>query len=309
MIMKRKIFLPQALFLCVCALASPSPGLWAQQTPPGFDGVPPWARKRTGEIIPTYVGDHTPAATPPPSGIYVAMGDSITFGVGVSQNCQAFPAHPVDIDEYCPSGTSYAIRVARSLRNSGVAGRFMNLGISGAHVERVIADELPYLPSNTTLVTLYIGTNDSRVVRSPKHPVSQVVSQFETNFDKLLAMIHQKAPNARIVLINFPNEKYLAAAYHVPETVLPLYDATSQILAAFIDSHYPQYAVADTICNPTSYDETLHYKGTVHPADAGSALLATSIVDVILPKHPPPPPASCEWFNAKTATSLPAAQP
>jgi lysophospholipase L1-like esterase len=324
--MKRLLIAYDVLLFCACALAVSAPKARAQQrasatkaeaaqataaSPSSAEpnGVAPWARKRTGEIIATHIGEHTAPATPPPPGLYAAMGDSITFGVGVSKNCQAFPTHPVDIEQYCPGGTSYAVLVAKALRKAGVAGHFMNLGISGAHVERVISDELPYLPANTTVVTLYIGTNDSRAVRSAKHSIEQVVDQFETHFDELLAMIHHKAPNARIVLINFPNERYLAAAYHVPDPVLPLYDATSQDLAAFIDSHYPRYAVADTICNPTSYDETLHYKGTVHPDDAGSALLARSVVDVILASHPPAPPTSCKWFDAKTAPFLSPVQP
>lgn len=266
-------------------------------------GIPPWAMKENGQIIPRHK-EHVKPATPPPSGLYVAMGDSITFGAGASQNCQAFPAHPVDIDAYCPDGTSYAVLVAKALRKNGIAGHFMNLGIGGAHVERVIADEIPYLPSSTTLVTLYIGTNDSRAVRFPKVTVSQVVNQFESHYDELLAMIHRKAPSARIVLINFPNEKYLAAAQHVPSSDLSLYNDTSQILAAFIDGHYPQYPVVDTICNPASYKPSLRSKGTVYPNDAGAAILANSIVKVMLAKTPPPPPKSCQWFNARTAAHL-----
>jgi lysophospholipase L1-like esterase len=184
----------------------------------------------------------------------------------------------------------------------------MNIGISGAHVERIISDELPYLPPETTLVTLHIGTNDSRAVRDPKVSVAEVVTKFETHFDQLLAMIHARAPRARIVLINFPNEKYLAATYHVASDVLPRYDATSQILDAFIDSHYPKYAVVDTICNPASYDNNLLWNGGVHPNDAGSAILAQSVIKVLLEKHPAPPPTSCQWYDAYTAATL-ATQP
>jgi lysophospholipase L1-like esterase len=232
------------------------------------------------------------------------MGDSITFGVGVDKNCHAFPARPVDIEEYCPDGTSYAILVAKALRDAGVAGQFMNVGIGGAHVERVISDELPFLPPETTLVTLYIGTNDSRGVRDPNKPISEVVNQFETHFDELLAQIHARAPKARIVLINFPNEKYLAATYNVPDDVLPRYDATSQILAAFIDAHYPSYAVVDTICNPASYANSLLYKGGVHPNEAGAAILANSVVNVVLAKEPPAPAGNCQWFDAGKAAAL-----
>lgn len=230
------------------------------------------------------------------------MGDSITQGVGIQKSCHPFPASPVDIEEFCPDGKSYAILTAKALRQTGIAGHFMNLGIGGAHVERVIADELPYLPSEATLITLYIGTNDSRGVKNPKTPIARVVDQFEEHFDQLLGMIHEKAPKARIVLVNFPNEKYLAATYNIPDEILPRYDASSQILARFIDGHYPKYAVADTICNAASYDNALLYKGGVHPNEAGAEILAKSVVDAIM--KPTPPPTHCTWYDAASAPSL-----
>jgi lysophospholipase L1-like esterase len=317
MTMNRQLLLTIALALCVCALAgckrnaltstpaSSAPAIDAATAAPAPSAseIPFWARDSKGALIPPHDEQATPP-TPPPPGLYVAMGDSITYGVGVTQNCHAFPAHPVDIAEYCPDGTSYAILVARAVRDAGLAGHFMNIGINGAHVERVISDELPYLPPETTLVTLYIGTNDSRGVRDPQKSIAAVVSQFETNFDQLLSQIHARAPKARIVLINFPNEKYLAATYNVADDVLPRYDATSQILAAFINGHYPKYAVVDTICNPASYDDTLLYKGGVHPNEAGAAILANALLKVLLTEKPPPPPATCQWFDARAAATL-----
>jgi lysophospholipase L1-like esterase len=302
--------LPSALAFCaliVCpngghAQTAPTPLPAASAIPPAA-AIPFWAQDKNGALIPAH-DEHAVPATPPPRGLYVAMGDSITFGIGATQDCHAFPAHPVDIAEYCPDGTSYAIRTALALRTAGAAGHFINLGIAGARVERVISDELPYLPAKATLVTLYIGTNDSRAVRDPGVSFDDVVANFETHFDQLLAMIHTRAPRARIVLINFPNQKYLAAGYHVADDVLPRYDATSQTLTGFIDTHYPRYAVVDTICNPASYDDHLRWNGTVHPNDAGADILAQSVVKVVLDKNPPPPPNSCAWFDPRTEANL-----
>jgi lysophospholipase L1-like esterase len=284
---------------------SQQPATPSQATSPKDKGAEslPWAVARDGKVTPIHVGTATPA-TPAPAGLYVALGDSITHGVGVKNNCASFPATPVDIEAFCPEGTSYAILTAKALRAAGVAGRFLNLGISGAHVERVISDELPFLPADATLVTLYIGTNDSRGVKNLKTPIADVVHQYEQHFEDLLAAIHKQAPHARIVLINFPNQKYLAASYHLPDEVLPRYDATSQILDKFIDAHYPQYAVADTVCSPATYDDSLLYKSTVHPNEAGAAILADALVKVILAPKPPAPPAQCKWFDAATADAL-----
>lgn len=130
----------------------------------------------------------------------------------------------------------------------------------------------------------------------------QVVEQFERNFDALLEAIHAKAPNARIVLVNFPNERYLAGSYHVADSVLPRYNATSRMLASFIDDHFPRYAVADTICDKHSYDDRLLYKSTVHPNDAGAAYLANRVLKAIV--SPKAPPSSCRWFDKKAADQL-----
>ncbi len=256
---------------------------------------PPWAIGRD-KVTPQQI-PYGKAKTPTPVGLYVAMGDSITYGYGTKPNCQAFPVHPVDIDEFCPDGRSYAVLIARQLRAAGVAGHFMNVGINGATIKRIMQDELPYLPSDATLVTLYIGTNDSRGVA--RWPVDNVVRVYEKGYDELLEAIRARAPHVRIVLINFPNEKYLAASYHVEDSVLPLYDEVSQRLARFIDSHFSKYAVVDTICDPHSYDDSLRYNASVHPNEAGAKFLADAALKVILNAHPTPPPASCKWLDSQ----------
>jgi hypothetical protein len=86
--------------------------------------------------------------------------------------------------------------------------------------------------------------------------------------------------------------------------VLPRFNATSQLIAKFIYDHYPSYAVADTICNPDSYDMSLMYNKTVHPNDEGAARLANEVAKVILAKQAPSPPRSCKWFQSDIAESL-----
>lgn len=265
--------------------------------------VAPWARRGDGTIISEH-DEHAVPASPPPAGLYVAMGDSITFGNGVTKNCAVFPIHPVDIDEYCPDGKSYAILVAKALRKAGIAGKFMNLGIPGAKVERILNDELPYLPSNATFVTIYIGTNDSRDVLDLKVPISAVVDRYKQDYLKLLGEIKTKAPQARVVLVNIPNEREIASTYHIPEAVLPRYDATSQLIDKFIDELFPAFTIVDTICDPKSYIVAHRYKGTVHPTDAGAADLAAAIIATSVQNPSPEPPLHCQWFDAASANEL-----
>ena len=302
----RDLNLPGMALAVVCA-ATALP-CYAQGTPPPggqappVSSAPPWALRRDGTAVPEWQEPGSPKPkTPPPPGLYVAIGDSITFGYGTTRDCQSFPAHPVDIEAFCPSGTSYAALVAKGVRKTGIAGSFMNLGISGADLRRVLRDELPLLPAEATLVTLYIGTNDSRGAASSS--VEGVVKRFETRFEDVLTAIHSKAPKARIVLINFPNERVLAeelfSTYHTAPEALPKFEVVSGQLAAFIDSHYPQYPVVDTVCMPESYRTDLLYRMSVHPNDEGSRILAKAVLKVITSATPPGPPNSCKWLSEK----------
>lgn len=262
--------------------------------------VPPWAVRTGRPPIEEWKEPGNPKVkTAPPPGLYVAIGDSITFGYGTSRNCQAFPATPVDIDAFCPDGTSYATRVAKGVRDASIAGHFMDLGINGADVSRILRDELPLLPADTTLITIYVGTNDSRGVT--KYPVETVVEKFKTKYEEMLTAVHKKAPNARVVLINFPNERVLGeelmATYHTPPEALPKYEVVSQQLDSFINSHYPQYPVVDTVCMPDSYNVSMLYRLSVHPNDEGAKLLAKAVLRVIESPDPPAPPKSCKWLS------------
>jgi lysophospholipase L1-like esterase len=263
--------------------------------------VPPWAVRTGRPPLDEWKQPGNPRPrTPPPAGLYVAIGDSITFGYGATRNCQAFPAHPVDIDAFCPDGTSYATRVAKGVRDAGIAGHFMDLGINGADVSRILRDELPLLPAEATLITIYVGTNDSRGVT--KNPVNVVVEKYKRKFEERLATIHAKAPNARIILLNFPNERVLGeelmATYHTPSEALPKYEVVSQSLDTFINAHYPQYPVVDTVCLPESYNVDLLYRLSVHPNDEGASILAKAVLKVIKSPNPSAPPESCKWLSA-----------
>lgn len=262
--------------------------------------VPPWAVRSGRPPLEEWKepGNPKPRHAPPP-GLYVAIGDSITFGYGTTRNCQAFPATPVDIDAFCPDGTSYATRVAKGVRDASIAGHFMDLGINGANVSRVLRDELPLLPADATLITIYIGTNDSRGVT--KYPVDTVIKKYESKYEEMLTAVHAKAPNARVILVNFPNERVLGeeltANYHTAPEALPKFEVVSQQLDAFINSHYPQYPVVDTVCMPESYNVDLLYKLSVHPNDEGAKFLAKAVLQVIKSLNPPSPPKSCKWLS------------
>ncbi len=99
---------------------------------------------------------------------YVALGDSLTAGVGVGSVLETYP-----------------YKIANHLANTNQANvTFVNLGIPGATADQVVRDELEkaigYEPS---IVTLLIGVNDMHNQVSKKvfsERVSKIVSSFPT---------------------------------------------------------------------------------------------------------------------------------
>lgn len=112
--------------------------------------------------------------------VYVALGDSITASIP--------PAGAAP-----DANTSYAW-----LYNSNV----IDLGISGETAIGAITDELPQVPANATLVSIFLGVNDIYV---------KAMTTGETTADYAAAMrtivtgVRSKAPQARVVVFNLPN--------------------------------------------------------------------------------------------------------
>ena len=152
-----------------------------------------------------------PAATQP-AVRYVALGDSYASGLGAGnysggsceRSSRAYPAlwaaahHPV----------SYASRAC-----------------SNATTSSVISGQLSALSTATTLVSLTIGGNDagfvhvmttcvllptSFCVSAVKGAESKIRSSLPGELDKVLAAISARAPDARIVVLGYPDPYDLA---------------------------------------------------------------------------------------------------
>lgn len=99
---------------------------------------------------------------------YVALGDSLTAGVGASSISETYP-----------------YKIANHLANANQANvTYVNLGIPGATADQVVRDELEKAISyKPDVVTLLIGVNDMHNQVSKKvfsERVSKIVSSFPT---------------------------------------------------------------------------------------------------------------------------------
>lgn len=148
------------------------------------------------------------AATATPSPYLTTLGDSITYGIGASDR----------------NATSYAALLAKALgahwTNLGIQGETLIpepnaifTGVSGTglayHANAgVLADEVPNIPLQTTIVTLYIGTNDLYYTSSSMLPdlsndatvLAGVGPLWDSSFSALIRAIRGRVPSASIVV-------------------------------------------------------------------------------------------------------------
>ncbi|MDB5094249.1 MAG: GDSL-like protein [Candidatus Eremiobacteraeota bacterium] len=116
------------------------------------------------------------SAKPAAQGLYVAIGDSITFGYGLS----------------APGRDAFPYLVAQRL---GV--RVLDLGIPGVDARGALAMETPRVPQSATIITIFVGTNDADRIRRGTFSDAEFRSTYRT----LIDAAHAAAPSARIYLL------------------------------------------------------------------------------------------------------------
>jgi len=120
------------------------------------------------------------APSPPPQavgeGLYVAIGDSITFGYGLG----------------APGRDAFPYLVAQRL---GVP--VLDLGIPGVDSRGALEFEAPRVPRSATIITIFVGTNDADRIRRGTF----TDAQFRSTYQKLIVAAHAAAPSAQIYLL------------------------------------------------------------------------------------------------------------
>jgi lysophospholipase L1-like esterase len=233
--------------------------------------------------------------------VLVTLGDSITAGYDASEPCFPWPKPGLSlVPPFCNYGTSYVADLAHELAaQNGSTIYVLNLGISGAQISTLITDEISLVPQEATIITIYIGTNDIRhltdaVLSGRKQ--TPLLSSLKASFRTMLAYVRTRAPSARIVLVNLPNQRYTAGLNTVASRRYRAYSNLSQALDRIVNAYYPDYPVVDLACDLRSYvpQNISHAPTSPHPNNSGHAALAQDIVDIlrdpsIQPKFSCPP--------------------
>lgn len=230
--------------------------------------------------------------TPNQAIFYTAIGASDGIGIGASSPCFPFAD--------CPNGTGYVQTLARRLAENGRTVTLRNLSIPGIVLNRATQDlaaslgreipgnfieqESPFVPTNTTHVTIFAGGNDANNIAlgararggsDPTAYVNDQVRQWGTDLEDLVGRIRSRAPNARIVALNLPN---LAASPYLagnPPSEKSLMQRVAVGLSDRVNALTSRNVlVVDLMCDARLYLASNYASDGFHPNDGGYAVFA-----------------------------------
>jgi lysophospholipase L1-like esterase len=240
----------------------------------------------------------SPTSPTPADGpiFYTAIGASDGIGFGSSSPCLPF----VD----CPDGKGYVQILRRQLQSTGRTVDHRNLSIPSAVLSKAIEDlardigqpisdiagnfierQAPFVPANTTHVTIFAGGNDANVIgratlagrggNDVNSYIDAQVRQWGTDLEDLIVRIRARAPNARIVALNMIN---LAAAPYLASRP-PTEKSIMQRIAVGISDRVNaltsrQVLVVDLMCDARLYVPSNYASDGFHPGDNGYAIFA-----------------------------------
>jgi lysophospholipase L1-like esterase len=248
--------------------------------------------------------DGSPTAPTAPSATgpirYTALGASDANGVGASIVCAPLTT--------CDNGTGYVPLLAQRLRTNREV-RLTNLGIPAstlsptiqqiaqAHGRDVPANfvdrEMPFVPSDTTLVTILGGPNDVNALGDAiqrgaagstdvKAYIETQVRAFGTDYDRLIGGVKSRARGAFIIVLNVPNMAGLP--YSASSTQLQKQGLQAISVGFSREANRqagPGVVVLDLMCDPQTYDSSRYSSDGFHPNDAGYAYMADRLLAIV----------------------------
>jgi len=258
-----------------------------------------------------------PLAPGPPSAgaaiVYTAIGASDANGVGSSVQC-------VPLDHTCP-GMGYVYVTARQLVAQGFSVSLLNLGLPtvvigrdfealGQQYNRTIVGnfidlEMPFVPRNATVVTVFAGVNEVNTITAalgagaggsdPNGYIDSQIRAFGADYGTLMSGIRGRASSARIVVLNVPNVAGLpylsgASASQRQAAQRAAVGMTRTVVNPLASS---MVSVLDMMCDARTYVKSNYSSDGMHPNDSGYAYMAGEVVRAITAPSYPAPQANC----------------
>ena len=231
---------------------------------------------------------------------YTAIGASDATGVGSSAPCPPLTA--------CANGTGYVPLLARRMRDSQREVTLVNVGIAeavlspaiqtiarqnGRNVPANFVDhELPLVTSNSTLVTIFGGGNDTLALVDAiekgaggadiRGYVDTQVRAFGADYERLVARVRQRASGAFVMILNLPNMAGLPFSSGYSTQRRQLLQAISAGFSREANRRAGSgVVVVDLMCDAGIYDASKFSGDGFHPNDAGYAYITDKLMPVV----------------------------
>ena len=259
-----------------------------------------------------------PSEPPPPANVvnYTAIGASDAIGFGSSSVCLPFTP--------CPDGKGYVQLLERRLRADGKTVTLLNLGLPGGvlgpEIQAIgnqlgrgvltnfLDNEVPFVATNATLVTVFVGGNDVNTVGAAVEagyagvdPIGYVIARadgFGRDLKKMMDVIKARAQNARVVVLNLPNLAGLPYASGYSSTRKKALQNIAVRFSAEINKLTNQGAtVVDVMCDSGFYQSSRYSSDGFHPNDSGYARMADVAYPPATSGGGPPPQSDCSFMK------------
>jgi len=178
---------------------------------------------------------------------YIALGDSLTAGVGVSDIKSSYP---------------YLIAEKLSLKNNV---KLVNLAHVGDTSSDVVANQLPKVLSlKPDLITLLIGVNDIHNLKSLK--------EFEDNYTQIVSTL--KKSGAKIYLLFIPylgSDKIVFFPYNLilDFRTKQFNNAIKKISADYRVQYTDLYSLSEQVLSKGNNSANFYSSDQFHPSEAG----------------------------------------
>jgi lysophospholipase L1-like esterase len=149
----------------------------------------------------------------------------------------------------------------------------------------LLTNQTPFVRASDTVVTVFAGGNDGNIIAeavraqlagdNPRAFIDQQVAQWGEDYAALVRAVRQKAPGARVVLLNLPNlaaMPYVARFSTFEKSIL-------QRVAVGLSERVNALAttnvhVVDLMCDGRVIEPASFSADGFHPSDRGYALMA-----------------------------------
>jgi lysophospholipase L1-like esterase len=157
---------------------------------------------------------------------------------------------------------------------------------------------MPFVPADSTLVTIFAGANDVNVITAALGGgagasdrtayIDQQVRNFGNDYTTLLSGIRSVAGSARVIVLNLPNIAAMPFRVRSPLPERQAAQRASVRMTTTVINTLPNVTVVDLMCDSRMYQPSIYSADGFHPNDAGYAIIADEIVKAVTLSYPAP---------------------